>query len=37
MKEAVKYFGDWQQRSVVSEKLEGPTGPMGLIYLIISN
>lgn len=26
MKEAVKYFGKWQERSVVSEKLEGPTG-----------
>lgn len=26
MKEEVKYFGDWQQRSVVTEKLEGPTG-----------
>lgn len=26
MKEAVKYFGEWQERSVVSEKLEGPTG-----------
>lgn len=26
MKEPVKYFGEWQKRSVVSEKLEGPIG-----------
>ena len=26
MEKAVKYFGDWQQRSVVLEKLEGPIG-----------
>ena len=26
MKESVKYFGQWQECSVVSEKLEGPIG-----------
>lgn len=26
MKDAVKYIGKWQQKSVILEKLEGPIG-----------